>query len=126
MATADQTIKSIEPGSIPFGDRAGLEQNIVGQLAGGGNAQPGQPSPGGASPVSTADPLGALTSGSIDPGGAGVPLTDGISVGPGDGGAADVPDDQQMRLQLLVVGSRSPAIRSAARLALLRYAEEKQ
>ena len=123
MATPDQIIKSIEPGSIPSGQRGQLEQNI-GQLPSSGPSQAAQPAPGGGIP-SSSDPLGALTSGAVNPGDANVPLTDGISVGPGDGGAGDVPDDQQQRLSLLAHGSRSPAIRSAARLALLRYDQEK-
>lgn len=123
-AGADQMRKSIEPGSVPQGERAGLEQNLGALTAGGGAGQPAQQAPGGAAP-SAADPLGALTSGEVNPGDTQVPLTDGISVGPGQGGKADVPDDQQQRLSLLASGSRSPAIRSAARLALLRYSQDK-
>ncbi len=122
MATADQLRKSIEPGSIPHGDRAGLEQNL-GELPSTGAAQAAQPSVGGPSP-SGADPLGAILSGEVNPGGMGVPLTDGLSVGPGQGGPADIPSDKQQRLHLLARASRSPQIRAAARLALLSHEPE--
>ncbi len=122
-ATADQLNKSITPGSIPSGERGPLVQNL-GELAGGGAAQPAQSGAGGGPGTgipSAGNPLGALVSGEINPGDTNTPLTDGISVGPGQGGQSDVPDSQQQRLALLAQGSRSPAVRSAARLALLRY-----
>ena len=122
MATADQLRKSIEPGSIPHGDRAGLEQNL-GELPSTGAAQPARPAVGGPAP-SGADPLGSILSGELNPGGQNVPLTDGLSVGPGQGGPADIPDDKQQRLQLLST-SRSPQIRAAARLALLSHQQDK-
>ena len=122
MATADQLRKSIEPGSIPHGDRAGLEQNL-GELPSTGAAAAAGPAAGG-SPVSGADPLGAITSGEINPGGQNVPLTDGLSVGPGQGGPADIPSEKNQRLQILAQASRSPQIRAAARLALLSHEPE--
>ncbi len=127
MATADQLNKSIEPGSIPQGQRGPLVENL-GELAGGGGAQAAQPAGGGPGTgmPSAGNPLGALISGEVNPGDQNTPLTDGISVGPGQGGASDVPDSQQQRLALLAQGSRSPQIRSAARLALLRYDQEKR
>ena len=122
MATADQLRKSIEPGSIPHGGRAGLEQNL-GELPSTGATQPAQPAVGGAAP-SGADPLGAILGGEVNPGGQNVPLTDGLSVGPGQGGPADIPSEKNQRLALLAKASRSPQIRAAARLAMLSHEPE--
>ncbi len=123
-ATADQLNKSITPGSIPQGERGPLVEGLGGLTEGGESPQAASGGGPGTGVPSAGNPLGALTSGEVNPGDLGTPLTDGISVGPGQGGQQDVPDGQQQRLALLAQGSRSPAIRSAARLALLRYSQE--
>ena len=116
MATKDQLAKSIEPGSIPYGDRQTLEQGLPGTsgttppvpAAAAGGATPG----GGG--------LQSLLSGDIAIPDDGSSLTSGLSVGGGDGGPGSIPNPQRERLLIVAQGAKSPSLRAAARLALLR------
>ncbi len=119
-ATQDQLNQSIEPGSIPHGDRQGLEQG----LADIGGAPPSGGPPGAGGPLpSPSNPLQSLLSGEVTPGGD-VPLTDGLSVGPGSGGAQGVPDARKERLKILAQHAQSPTLRSGAMAALRKYDQE--
>lgn len=113
-ATADQLRRSIDPGSIPFGQRQGLEQNL-GQL--------GQPvSPAAVrTPMDQqlgipSDPLDPLIGGDIPVGSE--ELTSGLSVGPGPGPDQGPPDSRVERLRMVAAQARSPVLRELARRAL--------
>jgi len=120
MATASQLQASIEPGSTEFGDRARLEQGLA---AVSGAGQPAQGRPGvGAPPQGglpdSGDPISALLAGK---GASDLPVTEGMSVGPGGGPMGAEPDlDLVQKLEALAVGARTPALRVAARQSLRR------
>lgn len=127
--TARDLIRSIEPGSIPHGERQGLESGLsqvlpaAQQPEGGGGASG---VPGGGSVAIPEDPLGALLTGEIagDPN---MPQTAGLSVGAGSGPAVE--NDVMMgsraeRVRALATESSSPLIRQAARNELRRMARE--
>lgn len=109
--------KAIEPGSTEFGDRAGLEQGLVAanQAAGGG--------PAGVAPPTTAVPSGGnaisdMLSGAIKTD-SGLPLTDGLGVGPGQGPASQqtagpLDSDLATKLKMLASQASSPALRLLA------------
>lgn len=123
MTTASQASKAITPGSTEYGDRQTLQQGLSAVLGGGGGAPAGGPvpGPGGPPPLpDTSDPLGALLSGAVKPGGGG-PLTDGLSVGPGVGPTNNDPmmGDSAQRLRALAQEASTPFLRQAA-LGLLR------
>lgn len=122
MATADQVNKSIEPGSVPYGERQGLEEGVSQLAAGGPGAVPSAPGGGPAPLPSTSNPLSALASGEIDPGVGGGPLTTGLSVGPGEG--PQIPDSRKERLKALAEYAASPTVRGMARTALKAYDPE--
>lgn len=82
-AGIDKTQKAIEPGSTPYGERGNLEANISqGMSPGAAPGAPGVSPPGVGAPTPT-DPIGALLSGEIK--GDNLPVTEGLSVGPGSG-----------------------------------------
>jgi len=121
-ASASDLVGSIEPGSIPQGDRAGLEQGLAG-LGGGGAGSSAVAAGAAAAPTGGNDPISALLSGDVDPGGQG-PITDGLSVGPGDGPATEPQSPQIIRLQQIATQASSPLLRSAARNELRRIVGE--
>lgn len=115
---------AIEPGSIPYGERqtleAGLSEISASAAPTGGPAQAAAVAP---MPIPE-DPIGALISGSVDPGASNSPITSGLSVGSGPGPAA-VPADPMMggkaaQLRLLAQNAASPTVRAAARRQLRR------
>lgn len=124
--TARDTINSIQPGSIPHGERGGLEaglQEVLGGQAGGASGGGGGVAP--ASPLpSPNDPLGALLGGQV-PGDANLPVTDGLSVG---AGAAPISEadpmlsDRASKLRAIATEASSPMLRAAARGELRRMA----
>jgi hypothetical protein len=123
-AGSERTSAAIAPGSIPHGDRAGLEAGLsaaMGTSTGGGGAPAAGPS--GISGLGPNDPLGAALSGEIGPGDQ--PLTAGLSVGPGAGSMMDVPADFDLRQRLAVVAetAKSPVLRTYARIALRSLVE---
>lgn len=107
VASASQIAKSVTPGSIPQGGRQQLAGNLQSALAGGG---------GGAKTQA----LGALRSGT---GKSPLPITDGLSVGPGTTPMPDIaqgPTDRVRKLQLLATSAKTPHLRAMARNALRR------
>jgi len=123
--TARDLARSIEPGSIPHGDRQTLESNLPAALSQQEQAA-GPVAPNGGSLAIPEDPVGALLSGEIagDPN---EPTTAGLSVGPGDG-PAEQPDvmlgNRAERLRQLATESTSPILKDAARNELRRMARE--
>lgn len=116
-ATTDPR-RAIEAGSIPHGDRAGLEEALT-PGAGAGPSAVASAGPG--SLPTPNDPIGALLSGEVSPE-AGIP-TAGLSVGPGDGpaGPLDIMQgDKAVRLRLIATQAATPTVRNAARRALRR------
>jgi hypothetical protein len=121
--TVRDTQRAIEPGSTESGDRATLEQGLSEVLAqGGGGAAPQPPAAGGVGIPS--DPVAGLLNGDVS--GDQLPTTDGLSVGPGAGGAQDgTPVLEGARadgLRDLAENSSVPGIRQAARNELRRMA----
>jgi hypothetical protein len=122
MATVDPG--AIEPGSIPYGDRQTLESNLPAALsqaeaAAGpvGAGGPGGPVPG--------DPLQALLGGEIDS--PDLPITDGLSMGPGASPMAEMGPMQTPRaerVRQLATQATNPRIRAAARMELRRMLGE--
>lgn len=113
-ASPDQLRRNIDPGSIPFGQRQQLEQNL-GQLG-----QPASPAAVRA-PIDQelgipSDPLDGLVSGEIPVGPDEV--TAGLSVGPGPGPNVGPPDSRVERLRMVAAQARSPVLRELARRAL--------
>ncbi len=121
-ASANQISKSIEPGSTESGQRQVLEQGLAELGAGAAGPAPA-PSGGGALP-SPGNPLQSLLSGEVVPDSGNVPLTDGLSVGPGAGGAQGPPDSRKERLKLLSQHAQSPTLRAGALAALRKYDSE--
>lgn len=126
--TARDAINSIEPGSTEYGDRQGLEANLQ-QVIGGAAPVGGPQQVAGGTPIPTPeDPIGALIGGDIDPGVAG-PVTDGLSVGPGNspGNPMDpLQTDRAQRLRLLATQASTPAVRSTARRMLRQMSRGQQ
>lgn len=122
MATRD-TINSIEPGSVPHGDRKGLEQSLQDVLA---SPEGGPPVEGeAAAPIPTSnDPVGALLGGELAPNND-VPLTSGMSVGPGNN--TDVNNimltDRANQLRLLATQAITPSLRATALRMLKRMTQ---
>lgn len=115
-ATTDQLRKSIDPGSIPQGRRAGLEQ-ALGQIGGGGQMAPRAATAAQGSLGVPSSPLDPLTGQELPPGEG--ELTAGLSVGPGPGPQADEsPDSRMERLRLIALNAQSPVLREAARRSL--------
>lgn len=122
-AGIERTQAAIAPGSTEYGERQNLEQGIssamgaAGQPTGG--AQPAVPVP----PMPD-NPLGALLSGEIK--GDQLPVTDGLSVGPGAGPPQNDPmmSTRAQRLRTIATEAASPVARSAARRALRRMTRE--
>ena len=110
MPSADEISRSIEPGSTQYGDRQVVEDRIA-QVMQSGNrtaAPPGAASQAG---------MGKLEQGPVSD----LPVTDGLSVGPGAGPApadplAGIPKAEQLRI--LAKEARSPRIRALARSSL--------
>lgn len=123
MPTADELRRAIEPGSTAYGDRQVLEQGLSDVAQ---NMDQGGPAPvasGGAAgpaiPPGPDDPLSMLLGGDLEP--EAVPLTDGLSVGPGRGAPeAENPwtDSYTERLRAIAQFAKSPLLRSQARAAL--------
>ena len=119
-ASPSQISKAIQPGSTESGQRQVLEQGLA--ELGAGASQAPAPQGGGSLP-SPGNPLQSLLSGEVNPGGD-VPLTDGLSVGPGLGGDQGAPDSRKERLKLLAQHAESPTLRAGAIAALRRYDNE--
>jgi hypothetical protein len=124
MTTRSQLIEGIEPGSVEHGKRADLESGLSAALP------ESQPSPQAvarqAVPAPTGgfdDPLGSLLNGQVTPTQENVPVTAGLSVGPGFSPAPqDGMTPMQQRLHLIASQAASPLLRAAARNRLRRAA----
>lgn len=122
-AGSDLTSRAIAPGSTEYGERGSLEAGLSSAMSGGGGGTGAAGSGSVAAPVPSAnDPLGALASGLVVPGGDMPPITDGLSVGPGAGPATMDPmlGDRAERLRMLATNAKSPLLRNYARIALRR------
>jgi hypothetical protein len=89
-------------------------------------AAAGPGGPGGGIGFDPGDPLGALAGGSVgsDPN---LPVTDGLSVGPGAVPYADqAADPLQERLLAMAQEAESPRLRAVARAALRQHVRAKQ
>lgn len=119
MATQDQLRRSIDPGSIPYGQRQGLESALSGLTPQAG------PSPGGAAPTPggnlgiPANPLDAMLGGMVKPGQGNI--TDGL--GP-QAGRDPLLDSRVERLRLIANSAKSPVLRELAARALPGLVQE--
>jgi hypothetical protein len=118
---------AITPGSTAYGDRKKLESGLkaVGGGAptvGGGAAPSPAPSPTTTMP-DIGNPLSDMLAGRIKTGSG--PLTSGMSVGPGNGPAGQLPssptdNDLGHKLKMLATQSTSPTLRRLAAARLKR------
>ena len=119
--------KAIEPGSTESGDRAGLEQGLQAAQGGAPVGAPGQAPPAAGGLNIPEDPIGGLMSGEVR-GNADLPITDGLSVGPGAGGETGIDPSMQTsranKVRDLAMNASTPAIRAAARNELRRMLRE--
>jgi hypothetical protein len=109
MPNASDIGDSIEPGSLPYGERQIVEENI--QQAASQRAP--APVPGQASGL-TSD---RLASGPVSD----LPITDGLSLGPGSGPATSgsiAAGQSPAQLRLIAQNARNPLLRKNARDAL--------
>jgi hypothetical protein len=120
---------SIEPGSIPYGERGQLQDNISSVMSGASGGQQGgggAPAGGGAPPPlpSTGDPMASLLGGAVA--GDDLPVTDGLSIGPGAGAPTNDPmlGTKAQKYRSLATEASSPAVRALARQALRKMAGE--
>ena len=105
-ASADDVTRSIEPGSIPSGERGPIEDRIKQAMA----TRPEAPAPGAAG----ARGLDKLAQGPVSD----KPVTDGLALGPGASpasptGIKDSPRIEQLRL--IASEARTPRLRALAR-----------
>jgi hypothetical protein len=110
MVNADQISKSISPGSTEYGDRQVVGDRIaqvMQQTKKPATSPPGAASQGG---------LDKLKAGPVSD----LPVTSGLSVGPGAGATLDpmanMPEVEKLRI--LATNGRSPRMRALARDAL--------
>lgn len=108
--SGDEVARSIEPGSVPSGERGPIEDRIRQAMA----TKPTSPEPGAASGRG----LDKLAQGPVSD----KPVTDGLSLGPGTNPAPNTGLQSSERvdtLRLIAKESRSPRLRALAR-GLLR------
>jgi hypothetical protein len=119
-ATKDQMRRSIDVGSLPFGQRQAFESSL-GEVGAATPAPVGarQPTPGNDLGI-PGNPLDPMLAGDVSP--SQDPLTSGLSVGPGPGpvgsGVAPISDDSVERLRIVAMNAASPVLRNMARRAL--------
>ncbi len=122
-----ETQAAIAPGSTDYGERGELEGAVSASLSSPAGSQ--EPTLGSASPVPTAgglpaSPLDFLNDGTHS---SDLPVTSGVSVGPGEGPMspfADLPVDRMTRLQTIATQAKSAYVRQAARQALRAIAQQ--
>ncbi len=105
-ASADDVTRSIEPGSVPSGERGPMEDRIKQAMA----TQPTAPAPGAASGRG----MDKLGQGAVSE----RPITDGLSLGPGVGaeGQKELPATNRIdTLRLIAKEARTPRLRALAR-----------
>jgi len=122
MASGSDIARTIEPGSLEYGDRqaiTGRLQDSISAIQGGG--PPSAPAPGAPAPGPAVDPLARLLGGKYS---SDLPVTDGLSVGPGagpalpGGGVASSPLVEKLRI--IATEANSPLLRQYARAQLRR------
>jgi hypothetical protein len=122
MPSASDISRTIEPGSLDYGNRqvvANRLQETIPALQGG--SVPSAPAPGAPAPGGPQDPIARLLSGGYS---SDLPPTDGLSVGPGAGpastgvGIASSPLIEKLRL--IATEASSPLLRTYARASLRR------
>ncbi len=124
MANADIVKKSIAPGSTEFGERQNLEADIQSIMGGGGEQMPPvTPAISSQDPFSGPESALAGTDGfSSD-----LPITAGLSVGPGAGPTqsfGNLPIPTMQVLQDMALNAKTPQVRQMALLALRRIVRE--
>jgi len=117
VPSADDISRTIEPGSLDQGDRQVFADQLQGVLGPQVGPAPGSaPTPAGAP---GGDELDRLLGGGHS---SGLPVTDGLSLGPGKGPAASpglTPESPKVtKLRLIATGASSPVLRQMARDAL--------
>lgn len=119
---ADQIGRTIEPGSLPQGQRQEVVSNLQTALGSSGGSPASQgavPAGGAAVPSQAPDPLQRLLSGSSS---SDLPVSDGLSKGPGNGplrpGNNYAGSPKVQKLRLLASQASSPMLRQMARDAL--------
>ncbi len=112
MPNASDIADSIEPGSLEYGDR----QVVADRIQAASSQRNAASAPGAA----TAATQGRLAAGPVSD----LPITDGLSVGPGAG--ADVkksaPGEDQLRM--IALNARNPLLRKIARDALVAITQK--
>lgn len=121
MPSADDIMRTVEPGSLPQGDRQKMASQLQQAL---GSAGGGPPVPAAQPPVSgggVPSPLSRLLGGG---GSSDLPVTDGLSVGPGAGPSlgpvASAENPLIGKLRVIAMEASSPLVRYQARTALRR------
>jgi hypothetical protein len=117
MPSADDIARTIEPGSLPQGERQVVAANLQDALGGqglGAEAPAAIPD----APEEAVDPIERLLSGEHS---SDLPITAGLPVGPGSSGAvANVDSPRIVKLRQLAMHAKSPHIRHSARTLLKR------
>jgi hypothetical protein len=126
MASADTVKKAIAPGSTESGDRQKLEAGIESIMGGGG-----EPMPPVTPAISPQDPFGDPESALAGAEGfsSDLPITAGLSVGPGAGPTQsfeNLPIPTMQVLQDMALNAKTPQVRQMALLALRRIVREGQ
>ena len=122
VAGKELTGQAIAPGSVPYGERGSLEAGLPGAGPGGGGIPPtssGGPSVAGGP---SGSPLERMLRGKDAP--AGLPATDGLSIGPGATPVnPEVRQDPPVveKLRVLATQAKVPRLRALARSALRSY-----
>jgi hypothetical protein len=114
MPSADDISRTIEPGSLDYGDRQVVNANLQQALGGGGGTV--SPAPQAMPPEPEEDELEFLDQGPVSE----LPVTAGLSAGPGGppAGTPLVETSKVERLRLLATEATSPVMRHLARQAL--------
>jgi hypothetical protein len=121
-ATKRQMRDSIAPGSTDYGDRGNMESGIARsrQMRRMSPAMSGAMKRPTNQMRSLSPAMSALLKGK---GASGTPITQGLSVGPGDGPPVPT-NDTADRLRAVAQYARTPVVRNMARRALLRMARQ--
>jgi hypothetical protein len=114
MANADDIARTIEPGSLEQGDRNKIRGQLMEAFQSNGTNPVGA---GAAAQSGAGNPLDALMGGQHS---SDLPVTDGLSVGPGRGPAETTTTQSPLieKLRALAVGANSPVLKQLARQAL--------
>ena len=117
MATGDELAHSIEPGSVPYGERQNLEAGMAAVAQSPPGPTGGPVAPPGAAPQGddSITPESVLGGGSVSE----LPVTSGLEGGPGPGPMLGIEaTTEQQKLQEIALSAPSAALRHMARVAL--------